>query len=109
MFPGQKKTPATVNRQLARDSISAQSELRAQLPTRICENELNSPNTFKSHNTTAMTTTPFRIDLIVPCIGMNRLISQSITPTTINTITTFISGMRLRPPYSANCSEQFHT
>jgi hypothetical protein len=46
-----------------------------------------------------MTTTPFKIDLIVPCIGMNRLTSQSKTPSTIKTITTCIKGMSLRAPH----------
>jgi hypothetical protein len=73
-----------------------------QLPMRRCENELNSPNTFRSHSTTTITTTPFKIDLIVPCIGMNRLISHRITPTTIKTPTTCISGMSLQPPCANN-------
>ena len=64
----------------------------------MCENELNRPNTLNSHKTTAITTTPFRIDLIVPCIGINRLTSHSKTPTTIKTTTTFINGISLRPP-----------
>jgi hypothetical protein len=51
-----------------------------------------SPKTFKSHKTTAMTTTAFKMDLIVPCIGM-RLTSQSITPTTTSTINMLINGM----------------
>jgi len=59
----------------------------------MCKNELKSPNTFKSHKTTTIATTAFRMDLIVPCIGMYRLISQSNTPTTIKTITIFINGM----------------
>src|SRR3974390_1490330 len=67
----------------------------------MCENELNSPKTFSSHSTTAITTTAFRIDLIVPCIGMKRLISHSTTPTTIRTMTICINGMSLGPPGSA--------
>jgi hypothetical protein len=35
-----------------------------------------------------MATTQFKIDFIVPCMGMKRLISHSKTPTTIKTITT---------------------
>ena len=66
--------------------------------TRICEKELNSPNTFKSHNTTTITTTAFKMDLIVPYIGMKRLISQSKTPTTIKTVTTVSNGISHRPP-----------
>ncbi len=58
----------------------------------MCENELKSPNTLSNHKTTAITTTPFKMDLIVPCIGINRLISHNKTPTTISTITTCISG-----------------
>lgn len=65
---------------------------------RICEKELKSPNTFKSHNTTTITTTAFKMDLIVPCMGMNRLTSQSKTPTTIKTITIFSNGISQRPP-----------
>src|SRR5271156_3729136 len=56
-------------------------------PTWIWDKELNNPKTFSSHNTTAITTTAFKMDLIVPCIGMKRLTSQSRTPTTIRTIT----------------------
>src|SRR5580704_5301080 len=62
-------------------------------PTRIWGRELKSPKTFNSHKTTTMTTTAFKMDLIVPCIGMKRLMSQSRTPTTIKTITMFIRGM----------------
>jgi hypothetical protein len=39
-------------------------------PTWIAESELISPKTFRSHRTTTMTTTPFKIDLIDPAIGM---------------------------------------
>ena len=35
----------------------------------IRESEWKSPNTFSSHRTTAMTTTPFKIDLICPLHG----------------------------------------
>jgi len=52
-----------------------------------CEKEWKSPKMFRSHKTTQITTTAFKIDLIVPCIGMYRLTSQSRTPTTIKTIT----------------------
>jgi hypothetical protein len=47
-----------------------------------------------------MTTTAFRIDLIEPAIGINRLMSQRRTPTTIRTTTTLIKGMINTPPYS---------
>ena len=39
-------------------------------PTWIAESEVKSPKTFRSHRTTLMTTTPFKIDLIDPAIGM---------------------------------------
>jgi len=38
--------------------------------TWIMERELKSPKTFRSHKTTTITTTPFKIDLIDPAIGM---------------------------------------
>jgi len=40
-----------------------------------------------------MTTTAFRIDLILEAIGMKRLISHNATPTTTNTTTMFINGI----------------
>ena len=40
------------------------------LYTRILERELKTPKTFRSHKTTAMTTTAFKIDLMEPAIGM---------------------------------------
>jgi len=57
-------------------------------PTWILERELRSPKTLRSLKTTAMTTTAFKIDLMEPAIGMNLLMSQRITPTTIRTTTT---------------------
>src|ERR1700735_3445932 len=42
---------------------------------------------------TAITTTAFMSDLIVPCIGMNRVISQRRKPITISVRTMFRSGM----------------
>jgi hypothetical protein len=54
-------------------------------PTRILEREPKTPKTFRSHKTTAIITTAFKIDLIEPAMGMNRLMSQRITPTTIRT------------------------
>jgi len=62
-------------------------------PTRILESEPRTPKTFKSHRTTAITTTAFRIVLMEPAIGMNRLMSQRTTPTTIRTTTTWIKGI----------------
>lgn len=52
-------------------------------PTRIREREWNNPNTLSSHNTKPMTTTAFKIDLMLPAIGMNRFTSHSRTPTTM--------------------------
>jgi hypothetical protein len=52
-------------------------------PTRRLEREWSNPNALRSHTTTQMTTTAFKIDLMELAIGMNRLISQRITPTTI--------------------------
>ena len=40
---------------------------------------------FRSHKTTAITTTPFKIDLICPCIGIKLFTSQSRTPITTKT------------------------
>jgi len=54
----------------------------AYAPTRMWENAWKSPKMFRSHKTVAITTTAFKMDLIVPCIGMKRLTSQSRTPTT---------------------------
>jgi len=66
----------------------------------MCARLLNSPKTLRSHKTTAMTTTPFKMDLIVACIGKNRLTSHSKTPTTISTINMLING--IVPPYLAH-------
>jgi hypothetical protein len=53
------------------------------LPTWILERECKTPKTFRSHKTTRMTTTAFKIDLMEPAIGMKLLTSQRRTPTTI--------------------------
>jgi hypothetical protein len=45
--------------------------------------EWNNPKTLRSHNTTPITTTAFKIDLILPAIGIKRFTSHSKTPTTI--------------------------
>jgi len=50
------------------------------------ESEWKSPKTFRSHNTTQMITTAFKIDFSVPCMGMKLFTNQSSTPTTIKTI-----------------------
>lgn len=55
-------------------------------PTWILEMEWKSPNTFRSHKTTTMTTTAFRIDLMELAMGTKRFTSQSRTPTTTRTI-----------------------
>jgi hypothetical protein len=57
-------------------------------PTWIFDSDWKSPNKFRSHRTTAMTTTPLRIDLIDACIGIKRFTSHSRTPTTMRTVTT---------------------
>jgi len=46
-----------------------------------------------NHRTTAITTTPFRIDLMDDCIGMNRFTNHNSTPTTTRTSTTWSNGM----------------
>src|ERR1700686_2855041 len=46
------------------------------VPTWIRERELKSPKTFRIHRTTAMTTTPFKIDLMVPGMGMKPFTSH---------------------------------
>ena len=45
------------------------------LPSWALERDLINPNTFRSHKTTAMTTTAFKIDLMEPAIGMKLLTS----------------------------------
>jgi hypothetical protein len=60
-----------------------------------------SPKTLRSHKTTAMTTTAFKIDLMEPAMGMYELTSQRRTPTTIKTSTTWIRGII----YSFFCSD----
>src|SRR5580693_9455951 len=66
---------------------------RVGQPTRIREREWNKPNTSRSQSTTQMTTTAFKIDLILPAIGMKRFTSQSRTPTTIRATKTCIRGI----------------
>jgi hypothetical protein len=65
--------------------IPGRSFRLAYVPTCIREREWNSPKMFSSHKTTAITTTAFKMDLIVPCIGMKLLTSQSRTPITTRT------------------------
>src|SRR5271154_3913534 len=66
--------------------------------------ELNRPKIFRSQRTTAITTTAFKIDLIVPCMGI-RLTSHSSTPTTIRTIITVINGIGFCPPLVSRRSD----
>jgi len=63
------------------------------LPKCILEREWKIPKTSKSHNTTTITTTAFKIDLIEPAIGMKPLTSQRRTPTTIRISTTWSKGI----------------
>jgi hypothetical protein len=62
-------------------------------PTRIVESSPMSPKTLRSHKTTTMITTAFKIDLMEPAMGMYELMSQRITPTTTKTTITLIKGM----------------
>jgi hypothetical protein len=59
------------------------------------ESEWKSPKMLRIHRTTAITTTPFKIDLMVACMGMNRFTSHSSTPTTTRTSRSWIKGMVL--------------
>jgi hypothetical protein len=49
----------------------------------MCDREWNNPNTLRSHKTTQITTTAFKMDLMLPAMGIKRFTSQSRTPTTI--------------------------
>ena len=71
--------------------------LCAYVPTRIREREWKSPKVSSSHNTTPMTTTAFKIDLMVPCIGMKRFTSHNKTPTTIRVNRICMRGIALIP------------
>jgi hypothetical protein len=53
---------------------------------------LSKPKTCNSQITTTITTTPFKMLLMVDCMGMKRLTSQSKTPTTISVSKTCING-----------------
>jgi len=61
---------------------------RVYFPTRIPERAFITPKTCRSHKITTITTTAFKIDLMEPAMGLNRLMSQRITPTTIRTTMT---------------------
>lgn len=54
------------------------------------------PNTFRSHIITTIITTIFKMDLIDEAIGMKRLMSQSIRPTTTKVIITVIKGVMVK-------------
>jgi len=75
------------------NSSRAKTRLFARHPTRIREREWNNPNTLRSHNTTPMTTTPFKIDLMLPAMGMKRFTSHNRTPTTIRVNRICMRGM----------------
>jgi hypothetical protein len=86
-------TPRIISSYLERDhsAMACGSSLFRSLrlayaPTWIRERECKSPKTSKSHKTTPITTTAFKIDLIDPAIGMKLLTSHSRTPTTIRAI-----------------------
>src|SRR5579859_2499729 len=64
------------------------------------EMECITPKTSRSHKTTKMTTTAFKIDLMEPAIGIKLLTSQRRTPTTIKVIRTLIKGIISFPPCS---------
>lgn len=66
------------------------------------------PKIFRSHRTTAITTTAFRIDLIEPAIGMKLFTNQSRTPTTIRTINTWSKGMIGLPPWSSRAETSLY-
>jgi len=68
---------------LSLNSSPVVSNVFALQPTRIRESEWNNPNTLRSHNTTPITTTAFKIDLMLPAMGMKRFTSHKRTPTTI--------------------------
>jgi hypothetical protein len=53
----------------------------------------SNPNALRSHITTQMTTTAFKIDLIELDIGMKRLISHRMTTTAIKVNNTWTKGM----------------
>ena len=49
-----------------------------------------------NQTTTAITTTPFKIDVMDDCIGMNRFTSHSSTPTTTRISTAWSNGIVVR-------------
>jgi hypothetical protein len=77
---------------------------RVCYPTRSREREWSNPNALSSHITTQMTTTAFKIDLMELAMGMNRLISQRMTPTTIKVNNTSTKGMIYSPHFAARDS-----
>src|SRR6266849_6240718 len=73
--------------------LDLDSATRPGYPMRTREREWNSPNTLRSHNTTPMTTTAFKIDLMLPAMGMNWFTSHKRTPTTTRTRRIWRRGM----------------
>src|SRR5579859_366018 len=51
------------------------------------------PKIFRSQSTTPMTTTPFKIDLMLPAMGMKRFTSHKRKPTTMRTRRTLRIGI----------------
>jgi hypothetical protein len=66
----------------------------------------SNPNALRTHITTQMTTTAFKIDLIELAIGMKRLISHRMTPTTIKVNKTWTKGMIHSPHFTARASNR---
>jgi hypothetical protein len=67
------------------------------------EREWRTPKAFRSHKTTAITTTIFRMLLIEPAIGMKLFTSQRRKPITIKTATRWIKGI-INLPIATNFS-----
>ena len=65
--------------------LDLDAAMRPGYPMRTLEREWNNPNTLRSQSTTQMTTTAFKIDLILPAMGMNWFTNHRRTPTTIRT------------------------
>src|ERR1700730_5637568 len=80
---------------------------------RTREREWNNPNTSRSHNTTPMTTTAFKIDLMLPAMGIKRFTSHNRTPMTIRVsrmgrrgiLFTFLSLLQDISTLATNCCQ----
>jgi hypothetical protein len=79
---------------------------RVCYPTRSRDREWSNPNALRSHITTQMTTTAFKIDLMELAMGMNELISHRMTPTTIKVNNTWTRGMIYSPHFTASASSR---